>query len=204
MSPETTSLLGAARYGVTTAPTGLRNTQELLNTAASTKAGQPDILEQPRLAGEWLRELRAVTAPDAADAVTPDPTPGELLKLIELRGSIAAALVGSAPSRVRTDVRLEMAASGRVQVGFGDLPVPRLIAAVLVEALLAQQGDEWRRLKICANPLCDISFYDRSKNRSGVWHDVHVCGNAINLRASRSRRRAEHADSGARVDEREG
>jgi hypothetical protein len=186
------------------APIGLRTTQELLNTAASTKAGQPDLLEQPRLAGEWLRELRSVTAPDAADPVAPDPTPDELLRLVELRGSIAAALVGSAPSRVRTDVRLEMAPSGRVQVGVSDLPVPRLIADVLVEVLLAQQGDERRRLKMCANPLCNISFYDRSKNRSGVWHDVHVCGNAINLRASRSRRRAERAESGERVDEREG
>ncbi|MGY3230346.1 putative RNA-binding Zn ribbon-like protein [Luteibacter sp. HA06] len=33
------------------------------------------------------------------------------------------------------------------------------------------------------------AFQNRSKNASAVWHDVRVCGNAINLRASRARHR---------------
>jgi hypothetical protein len=32
-------------------------------------------------------------------------------------------------------------------------------------------------------------FYDSSKNQARVWHNTAVCGNLINLRASRARRR---------------
>ncbi|MEV0074298.1 CGNR zinc finger domain-containing protein [Amycolatopsis sp. NPDC050768] len=49
--------------------------------------------------------------------------------------------------------------------------------------------DEWRSLKICRSSACPIAFYDRSRNNSRVWHDVTVCGNIANLRASRARRR---------------
>ena len=34
------------------------------------------------------------------------------------------------------------------------------------------------------------AFYDESRNSSRVWHDVKVCGNPVNARASRARRRA--------------
>jgi predicted RNA-binding Zn ribbon-like protein len=78
------------------------------------------------------------------------------------------------------EVRLEPAGTGP----------ERLSSAVWGEVFLAQQNDTWRRLKLCRNAPCSSAFYDRSKNNSGVWHDVKVCGNAVNLRASRARRRA--------------
>ena len=65
-----------------------------------------------------------------------------------------------------------------------------LVGTVLVEVLEAQRADTWRRLKLCRNERCGTAFYDRSRNNSGAWHDVRVCGNAVNLRASRARRRA--------------
>ena len=64
-----------------------------------------------------------------------------------------------------------------------------LASALWGEVLLSQQTGTWRRLKQCHNPDCRSTFYDRSKNNSGVWHNVKVCGNAANLRASRARRR---------------
>jgi len=72
------------------------------------------------------------------------------------------------------------------------------ISAVWIQVYLAQQAGTWRRLKLCHNPPCGSAFYDRSKNNSGVWHDVRVCGNAVNLRASRARRRAVADPSPAR------
>lgn len=50
----------------------------------------------------------------------------------------------------------------------------------------AVRGDEWRRLKACRKPTCLFAFYDRSKNGSGTWCDMAVCGN----RAKAQRRRA--------------
>jgi len=64
-----------------------------------------------------------------------------------------------------------------------------IAAAVYLECFIAQRTDTWRRLKTCRNPRCAAAFYDRSRNNSGVWHDVKVCGNAANLRKSRERRR---------------
>jgi predicted RNA-binding Zn ribbon-like protein len=55
----------------------------------------------------------------------------------------------------------------------------------------------WRRMKLCGNGRCAVAFFDRSRNNSGVWHDVAACGNAINLRASRARRRARVTGSAA-------
>jgi hypothetical protein len=191
----TTSLLGAARYGVKQAPTDLALVQELLNTAAGSKARLPDLLEQTAAAGEWLRELLGTEADETTGNQASDPTPAELRKLRELRSNIAASLSGAEPAHVRADLRLELQPSGEVEATLSARPVPRLLSAVLLQAFLTQRSGEWQRLKICANPNCNVSFYDRSKNRSGVWHDVHTCGNAINLRASRSRRRTDRNSS---------
>ncbi|TDD56985.1 CGNR zinc finger domain-containing protein [Nonomuraea terrae] len=60
---------------------------------------------------------------------------------------------------------------------------------MLTECLNAQQDGTWRRLKICPNPRCVATFYDRTRNNNGVWHSTRSCGNPANLRASRARRR---------------
>jgi len=65
----------------------------------------------------------------------------------------------------------------------------RVSAIALIETFTAQRLDTWRRLKICRNEMCSLSFYDRSPNNSAVYHDSRVCGNAIYLRASRARKR---------------
>ncbi len=71
----------------------------------------------------------------------------------------------------------------------------RVASLALIECFQAQQTDQRRRLKICRNERCQCAFYDRSRNNSGVWHDVRVCGNTANLRAYRARKR-EQAASG--------
>jgi predicted RNA-binding Zn ribbon-like protein len=66
----------------------------------------------------------------------------------------------------------------------------RQVAGTLLgDILAAQQHELWPRLKACRNRVCSVIFYDSSKNRSRVWHNTSVCGNLINLRASRARRR---------------
>ena len=46
----------------------------------------------------------------------------------------------------------------------------------------------WPRLKACRRDICRWLFYDRSRNRSGVWCSMAVCGNRTKTRAYRSRR----------------
>ena len=45
----------------------------------------------------------------------------------------------------------------------------------------------WERLKICRNDVCRWAFYDASKNRSGVWCSMAVCGSRIKARSWRKR-----------------
>ena len=45
----------------------------------------------------------------------------------------------------------------------------------------------WQRLKICRNDVCRWAFYDASKNRSGVWCSMAVCGARIKARSWRKR-----------------
>ncbi len=47
----------------------------------------------------------------------------------------------------------------------------------------------WQRLKACRNDACRWVFYDASKNRSGTWCTMSICGDKLKARAYRRRRR---------------
>jgi hypothetical protein len=131
-----------------------------------------------------------------------DPPPGDddggreladldLIRLRALRTDLEQLVSGGGPAAgpvaraalvVGPDGELHLEPSGH---GFD-----RFAAEVWAQVFHAQLDGTWRRLKLCHNPPCASAFYDRSRNNSGVWHDVRTCGNAVNLRASRARRRA--------------
>lgn len=60
------------------------------------------------------------------------------------------------------------------------------IAAVLAIVYDAIAQGTWFRLKACRKHSCRWAFYDKSKNGSGAWCSMRVCGN----RAKAERRRA--------------
>ena len=57
----------------------------------------------------------------------------------------------------------------------------------------------WPRLKGCAQ--CEWVFFDRSKNRSGTWCSMTICGNRTKNRAYRRRRSRTVAGPGGRSRE---
>ena len=61
------------------------------------------------------------------------------------------------------------------------------LAQVLVPVAEAARDGSWERVKACRADDCKWAFYDRSRNRSGVWCDMAVCGNRAKVRAYRSR-----------------
>jgi hypothetical protein len=67
--------------------------------------------------------------------------------------------------------------------------VDSALARLLALVPLAQADGSWRKLKICRNDACGRAFFDTSKNHSGAWCDLGKCGNRLNARASRVRRR---------------
>ena len=58
----------------------------------------------------------------------------------------------------------------------------------IFSAVVAAQSDgTWERLKVCPAEDCRYAFYDHSKNRSGRWCTMRVCGNRAKTRTYRQR-----------------
>jgi predicted RNA-binding Zn ribbon-like protein len=189
------------RYDVDPAPAGLAFVQELIDTIAVSKPGREDLLADPTSARKWLDSaLTAWADTTGAAPLSVDLTPQDLDRLRDfrddLRRAVAPAHDGTTGAAAPIPVTLPTVAlsmhwdeAGRVH------PVPRgtgwkrVASLVAVEVFKAQQDGSWSRLKTCRNPRCAVAFFDRSRNNSGVWHNVKVCGNAANLRAYRARQR---------------
>lgn len=63
----------------------------------------------------------------------------------------------------------------------------RGLAGILAAAAAAAGSDAWARLKTCRNDGCQWSFYDGSRNRSGAWCAMRVCGARTKARVYRAR-----------------
>jgi predicted RNA-binding Zn ribbon-like protein len=115
-----------------------------------------------------------------ASSVAPSPNP-----VVDLREAAAVlnAIAVFAPLAVR--FQMEGQASLEPAIGGVEAALARLLAAVP----LAQADGSWRSLKICRNDACGRAFFDTSKNHTGAWCDLGKCGNRLNARASRARRR---------------
>jgi predicted RNA-binding Zn ribbon-like protein len=180
------------RYRLASAPGGLGLVQDFLNTVGIGEYGL-DLLDDPGLARTWAADaVRAWSALRDVDAQPPALNDADLPKLRALRGTIAKLVAGApADGHAIRSVSASFALSdtGGVRLEPSGSGWRWLASALWGEILLSQQHDTWRRIKRCHSHECESTFYDRSKNNSGVWHDVKTCGNTANLRASRARRR---------------
>ncbi|MFI1968429.1 hypothetical protein BLA24_13870 [Streptomyces cinnamoneus] len=188
-----------ARYGLEAAPGGLGLVQDLLNTVAAGAHRDLDLLADLGDAQRWADGAAA-----GWTAVTGQPVPRVVLdadgleELRAFRGDLHEVTAGGQreeagpPALVLhcTAASLQLGEDGAVRLEPRGAGWRRLASLVLVAAFEAQLADTRRRLKTCRNPCCRVAFYDRSRNNSGVWHDVRTCGNAANLRAYRARQRA--------------
>ncbi len=78
-------------------------------------------------------------------------------------------------------------APGLLPAGSGEA-AGGVTARLLVAAVGAASEGTWRRLKVCRNEGCRWAFYDGSKNRSGSWCTMDVCGSRAKMRAYRRRK----------------
>src|ERR1700712_2172116 len=179
-----------ARYVTATAPGGLSLVQGLLNTRA-TGSGWPDLLNHRASAEAWLNagltEWGDRTGSTPARQRLTEHDLAELVALRErTRNYIAGERVGAV---IATPIAVVSTEDGSLRTQPTGSGIGWVASAIWGAVLFAQEADTLKRLKLCRNEVCGSAFYDRSKNNSGVWHDVHTCGNSANLRASRARRR---------------
>jgi predicted RNA-binding Zn ribbon-like protein len=68
----------------------------------------------------------------------------------------------------------------------------------IVQESIAQ--GTWIRLKACREHTCEWAFYDHTKNRSGAWCNMGVCGNRAKARAYRERHAPADAPQSPRAE----
>jgi predicted RNA-binding Zn ribbon-like protein len=142
---------------------------------------------------EWLREVRL----PGADEVSPLG----LARAIQLREALRRALEANAHLDAGDPTgELSAAAAGIAMRVVGSAAGPRVepggvglegaLGALLAAAATATADGSWARLKVCRNDSCRWAYWDGSRNRSGVWCTMAVCGNRFKGRAFRQRRRS--------------
>ncbi len=173
------------------APGRLECVREFVNTR-DIEAGS-DELSSPAALGVWLaaRGLGAAR-----------PTREDLKRAIELREALravmlahndrqpvphgASATLDAAARRARLQLRFDGRAAAVLE------PEAAGVAGALGRLLAIVSGaiadGSWQRLKACRQHTCEWSFYDHTKNRSGAWCTMDVCGNRAKARAYRERR----------------
>ncbi len=188
-----TAWSASQRYGVTPAPGALGLVQDFLNTRGIAGYG-PDLLADPAHAGAWAAAaVRNWAAIRGVEVQPPALDEADLVRLRSLRTTIEGLVAREPAPRLGTgavSASFGVSDSGEVRLEPNGNGWSWLASALWGEILLSQHAGDWRRIKQCRNHRCGSTFYDRSKNNSGVWHDVKTCGNAANLRASRARKRA--------------
>jgi predicted RNA-binding Zn ribbon-like protein len=139
-----------------------------------------DASQMERLIGlrETLRGLLLANNGDTGNGATQEPA------LERLRAEAARV-----PLQVQFDSEGQ---SALVPAGAGlDAVIGELIGIVHE----AMADGTWLRLKACRSETCAWAFYDRSRNRSGTWCSMAVCGNREKARSYRHRHGAGKHDS---------
>ncbi|HEY4634314.1 MAG TPA: CGNR zinc finger domain-containing protein [Candidatus Limnocylindrales bacterium] len=174
------------------APAGLALVQAFLNTT-----DREDRIDQLRdLAGlqSWLLS----NALPGADLPLRE---GDRRRLVAFREGVRALVMGRDHGGIdpaALTVVNDAAREAKLTVAFdrhGEPalePVVRgldaLVARLVADITAASMDGTWVRLKVCPRTACGWAFYDASKNRSGRWCAMAVCGNRTKSARSRARR----------------
>lgn len=173
------------------APGQLEHVREFVNTR-DVEEGTEE-LQSPEALRSWLAERDLLPRGIGVDERS-------LRRAIELREALrelllannGAQLEGDAVetlNRTVSDAALAIHFDAAGQPSFaaeGSDPATALapIVGIVYEAMLT---GAWSRLKACRADDCRWAFYDESRNRSGTWCDMQVCGNRAKVRAYRER-----------------
>ncbi len=154
-----------------------------------------DALATPGALAQWLSEHGLASAPV-------EPSPAALRRAHELREALRAILLshngGSDEpheawrtldrAAVRAGLRVRFGPAGTPHLEADDDGVDGALGGLLAIVHGASARPEtWTRLKACRLHGCEWAFYDHTKNRSGTWCNMAVCGNRAKARAYRER-----------------
>lgn len=180
----------------TEAPGDLALVEAFVNTVTHNEDEPADErLDHPAALTRWLRDHGVVDDGWAADG-------SDLDRAIGVREALRELLHANHDGQPAPAEALELLAEASrsapltVAMGSGDHAtlaptgqgMDRAVAGLLAIVHHAMHDGTWQRLKACRNDGCRWAFYDSSRNRSGRWCDMAVCGNRAKVRAYRERR----------------
>jgi predicted RNA-binding Zn ribbon-like protein len=152
-------------------------------------------LATPDALDAWLRERGLLDGPATVGET-------ELTRARELREALRAVLLShttrsAAPAQAsaalesaarRARIRLTFADDGASMLEPEAAGVEGSLGRLLAIVHAARADGTWQRLKACREHACEWAFYDHTKNRSGTWCNMAVCGNRAKARSYRARR----------------
>ncbi|GHO84754.1 CGNR zinc finger domain-containing protein [Dictyobacter formicarum] len=171
-------------------PEPLRLLQECINTRFGRRADEwsnPEQLRAWLLQRHWLTEEQVVTQSDYH-------------RMIEVREAIRGLLYMNTEDGVeaihidalnhlsqRAPLQLSFQQDGQANLTSELAGVDGVIAKLFGIVFTAMANGSWSRLKVCHNDRCQRVFYDVSKNRSGTWCSMKICGSRAKARAYQQR-----------------
>ena len=167
---------------------------ELLRTfmnSVDIESGEDDFSSVDALR-DWLAERGLVergtrlTEADREEATAFRETLREVLEANAGHGTGREAVARLNEIADRLPLRVRIGAAPTLEPGPStgiDAAISRFLA-IIYESIA--QGT-WPRLKVCRNDTCRWAFYDSSRNRSGAWCTMAICGNRMKGRTFRSR-----------------
>lgn len=180
------------------APGDLRLIQQFVNTVDLEENGKEELVD-PAALRAWLIDHALIEPSATVDAAA-------FARMLALREAIRALLLvntGEPPDPAAIETLNHVAAETPFTVAFAPNGATRLtspaagvegiIAALLAVIYTAKADGSWVRLKACVRQTCKWAFYDASKNRSGHWCSMAVCGNRTKVRAYQARKRGQVA-----------
>jgi predicted RNA-binding Zn ribbon-like protein len=192
MERENVTLPRMQWESVKPAPGGLVLVQRFVNTRNYLSGG--DLLADAEEATAWLTGHGLLEAGERIGE-------RERERLVEFREALRSLLSASnGMPRADTqalndfitsvDLRVRFESDGRpgLESSPGGGLVERVAGRLLAEVVLAEAEGRWDRLKACSNEECRWAFYDASKNRSGRWCTMQVCGARHKMRTYRERK----------------
>jgi predicted RNA-binding Zn ribbon-like protein len=175
------------------APEPLRLVQAFVNTN-DIEGGRDQLDRAWGLAG-WLSDRGLLPAGEEAsesDRRTAVAVREALRSL--LRTNAGAKLDPRSPvvlseAAAEAGLRLTFSPDGRGELASDKGGVPGALAQILAVVYSSMEDGSWVRLKACLNDPCQWAFWDASKNRSGSWCSMAICGSRVKSRAYRARRK---------------
>jgi predicted RNA-binding Zn ribbon-like protein len=175
----------------TAAPGRLETVRDFVNTLEFSGGPDDNFTATPDLLEKWCGEAGLCSGVGEEGLALLRQFREALRKVLETHvgdGEEAALWRALEPFAERACYRLGIS-EGRPALlpqGAGADAAIAALFAIIYDAI----GDgTWARLKACRKHSCRFAFYDRSKNGSGVWCSMQVCGNRVKAQKRRLSRK---------------